>query len=61
MIFRSSLFVLHFSKMETLVLVMMILVCFSFCAEADLPRSEGDYDHLGARSLFRRNDLAIRH
>lgn len=23
-----------------------------FCAEADLPRSEGDYDHLGARSLF---------
>lgn len=32
-----------------------------FCAEADLPRSEGDYDHLGARSLFRGNDLAIRH
>ena len=32
-----------------------------FCAEADLPRSEGDYNHLGARSLFRGNDLAIRH
>lgn len=32
-----------------------------FCAEADLPRSEGDYDHLGARSLLRGNDLAIRH
>lgn len=32
-----------------------------FCAEADLPRSEGDYDHLGARSLLRGNDLATCH